>query len=958
MRSARFPKCLLALVIALVGLRAATLAAQEKKNTAVIPVPREQQKGWTERHEAINARAKQGNVDLIFFGDSITEGWASTGKRVWEKFYGRRNAVNAGISSDRTQNVLWRLDHGNVDGISPKLAVLLIGTNTMGETSEQVCEGIKAVADKLREKMPKTKVLVLAILPRGKGNEAPAETNKLLPKIGDDKNVFVLDINHNFVAADGTPKSELMQPDMLHLSAKGYETWAESIESEVVTLMGEKEDPTMPVPLQLPREAAGWMRRHEAISARVKQGNVDLVFIGDSITNGWENAGREVWNKFYGHRNAANLGISRDRTQQALWRLDHGNLEGIAPKLAVVMIGTNNSSRSEIERIPEGIRAIVERFRSNSANTKVLLLAIFPRGANNDDPWRKVNMQVNKEIAKFADEKAVFFLDINAQLVQPDGALSKEIMPDLLHPSAKGYQIWAEVIEPMVAKLMGEMENPSLPAPRLDVDWWLKRHELNNARAKESNADLIFIGDSITQGWELPGNKDVWDKFYGKRIALNLGISGDRTQHVLWRLEHGNIDGISPKLAVVMIGTNNSSRSKPEEIPDGVKAVVDCLRAKLPQTKILLLAIFPRGENNDNQWRQVNAQVNKAIAKFADEKTVFFRDINSFLLQPDGTLSKEIMPDLLHPGPKGYQIWAEAIESTVARLMGERESAVLPIPRPERPNWMSRYESMNARVKQGDCDLVFIGDSITEGWETAGKEVWQTYYGGRKAVNLGIGGDRTQHVLWRLDHGNIEGIAPKLAVMMIGTNNIGGNTAPSATRDTPEQIAEGVKAIVERLRTKLPDTKVLLLGIFPRGEQKDSALRQITVATNELLAKLADDKTVYYLDIGPKFLTEDGTLTKEVMPDLVHLTPKSYAVWAEAIEPMVAKLLGQQQSRRFGVAPPVVQLHPMPWQPGRPFMPAACSPSPFDAVSHRPHLLAFGAVLVWPPDSWGCRPGP
>ena len=133
---------------------------------------------------------------------------------------------------------------------------------------------------------------------------------------------------------------------------------------------------------------------------------------------------------------------------------------------------------------------------------------------------------------------------------------------------------------------------------------------------------------------------------------------------------------------------------------------------------------------------------------------------------------------------------------------------------------MNRYESINARVKQGDCDMIFIGDSITEGWETGGKEVWQKYYGQRKAVNLGIGGDRTQHVLWRLDHGNIDGISPKLAVMMIGTNNIGGNTAASSTRDTPEQVAEGVQAIVERLRTKLPQHESAAAGNLSARREK------------------------------------------------------------------------------------------------------------------------------------------
>lgn len=209
--------------------------------------------------------------------------------------------------------------------------------------------------------------------------------------------------------------------------------------------------------------------------------------------------------------------------------------------------------------------------------------------------------------------------------------------------------------------------------------------------------------------------------------------------------------------------------------------------------------------------------------------------------------------------------------------------AVVPVPR--EGNWMRRHESFNERVKQGRVDLIFIGDSITQGWEGPGKNVWAEFYGHRNVVNLGIGGDRTQHVLWRLDHGNIDGISPKLAVLMIGTNNSGSNT--------PEQIAEGVKAIVEKLRAKLPTTKIIVLAIFPRGETKDDPRRKVNEAANALIQKLADDQWVFYLDIGPKFLAPDGTLNREVMPDLLHLNVKSYRIWAEAIEPMVKKLMGE-----------------------------------------------------------------
>ncbi len=177
-------------------------------------------------------------------------------------------------------------------------------------------------------------------------------------------------------------------------------------------------------------------------------------------------------------------------------------------------------------------------------------------------------------------------------------------------------------------------------------------HEQMN-RVAQGNVGLLMIGDSITHGWEGSG-KAVWEKYYAKRHAVNLGIGGDRTQHVLWRLQNGNIKGISPKLAVLMIGTNNSGSNSPEEIAEGIEAIVSFLRKELPQTKVLILAIFARGPNNDDPRRQVNEKTNAIIAKLADGQMVHFLDINDKFLDDDGTLPKEIMrPTCFIPGKKG-----------------------------------------------------------------------------------------------------------------------------------------------------------------------------------------------------------------------------------------------------------------------------------------------------------------
>jgi len=213
----------------------------------------------------------------------------------------------------------------------------------------------------------------------------------------------------------------------------------------------------------------------------------------------------------------------------------------------------------------------------------------------------------------------------------------------------------------------------------------------------------------------------------------------------------------------------------------------------------------------------------------------------------------------------------------------KQHSAIKPTPRGG--GWMKRHESFNTRVAKGDVDLVFIGDSITQGWEGRGKGVWEKFYGKRNSVNLGIGGDRTQHVIWRLDNGNLKDITPKAAVIMIGTNNSGSNSS--------KEIADGVEAIVKQLRNKTPKTQILMLGVFPRGTNNADKRRQVNEGANAIFKKLADGKHVHYLDIGPKFLEKNGTLSREIMPDLLHLSEKGYTIWAESIEAQLAKLLGE-----------------------------------------------------------------
>ncbi len=223
-----------------------------------------------------------------------------------------------------------------------------------------------------------------------------------------------------------------------------------------------------------------------------------------------------------------------------------------------------------------------------------------------------------------------------------------------------------------------------------------------------------------------------------------------------------------------------------------------------------------------------------------------------------------------------------AIVAQAADTATKENTAIVPSPRDK--NWVKRHDGFVDIAKKGGVDLLFLGDSITDGWRGGGKAVWEKNYGSLKAANFGIGGDQTQHVLWRLENGELDGIKPKLAVLMIGTNNLGGNK--------DEQIADGVKAIVEELHKQTPDTKLLLLGIFPRGMKATDKARARIKNINSIIAKLDDGgKTIKYLDIGDKFLEANGTLPKSIMPDALHPNEKGYEIWAAAIEPSVHEMM-------------------------------------------------------------------
>lgn len=196
-------------------------------------------------------------------------------------------------------------------------------------------------------------------------------------------------------------------------------------------------------------------------------------------------------------------------------------------------------------------------------------------------------------------------------------------------------------------------------------------------------------------------------------------------------------------------------------------------------------------------------------------------------------------------------------------------------------DWMDKFNATKALVQAGNCDLLFIGDSITSHWRDYGLSVWNTYYGSRNALNLGIGGDKTQNILWRLDKYPMNRINPKVAVLLIGTNNI-------RSGDTPTDVAEGIDAIIVSMKAKMPNTLIVLMGLFPREPQPYRIYR---IRANEASGRFsvsANYGNVVYRDIGSNFLRVDGQFKTGMTQDYLHIQEPGYQIWAEQLEPTIS----------------------------------------------------------------------
>jgi lysophospholipase L1-like esterase len=449
----------------------------------------------------------------------------------------------------------------------------------------------------------------------------------------------------------------------------------------------------------------------------------------------------------------------------------------------------------------------------------------------------------------------------------------------------------------------------------MSEQWWSDRHKaIVETVHTRPDAQLLLIGDSNTNNYDKANPPDenfqpVWKEFYEPRRALNLGFSGDTTSHVLWRLRHGEVEGLHPKSAIVLIGTNNTGHGQTEEQTEaGIDAVVDEIERRLPEARILLLGILPSDISPGKTER--DRAINRYLAAcYGEHPRVTYLDIGP-IFYSQGTLNTALFYDPrlrrpgrpLHPDTNGQRMMAEALEPTLAKLMGDEprvalasmtdiNTAVIPVGPLERDSydWFARHHAELEWQKTLRPRVVLIGDSITHFWGgrpaahiTNGPSAWEHVFGNMPVLNMGFGWDRTQNVLWRLRQGEFQRLSPEWIVLLIGTNNLTGTL--NARANTPAEIVEGIDAICRELRQRSPDSHILLMGILPRGAKPDNRYRAPIVETNRLLAeRFAHAPGVVFLDLAKKYLDADGSLPASLIPGGTHPNDAGYQIWADAL---------------------------------------------------------------------------
>jgi len=431
------------------------------------------------------------------------------------------------------------------------------------------------------------------------------------------------------------------------------------------------------------------------------------------------------------------------------------------------------------------------------------------------------------------------------------------------------------------------------------ADDWVNIHKamVADATARAKDIQIVFAGDSISARWTSGAGRAIWDQRYAPLGAINFSISADDTGALLWRLENGELAPLHPKMVILLIGANNLWVT-PEAAAYGVWANVAYIRKALPDTRVLVQGIFRR--ENPPVVTLKAPLVNAILAKLDDGKMVKFLDFSSKFLKSDGTLDRTVFTDGCHPEkPEGFQIWADSIQPVIDEWLKEPPISNVPppafpiaepadktgaVPR-MRNDFLFFHKRFVDRASKGNCDLMFIGGTTVTLWDRL-EALTKKEYGAMHWLDFSITGARTENVLWQLTNGELDGIHPKVVVVQEQESLYGKTSA--------QDVAAGMGAIADTIHQKLPDTKVLLLGAFPKGAKPQDPMRVKLSTYNSLLEKLADGKSTYFLDVGKGYLAPDGTLGPIPIPAPQPFDPKSFDLWADTQRATILELMGNR----------------------------------------------------------------
>ena len=459
---------------------------------SVTPMPQSEDPGgwWQKRLAEKRKLVEAGGSRVVFLGDSITHyfenGGSGMGKTVWDKYWAGEpyRALNLGFGGDKTENLLWRITEGReLDGYEAKAIVLMIGVNNVGQRNDPAADvicGVKRILEVIRAKQPKAKTVLCAIFPCGEKGDNPqrircATINRELQKYADGRSVIWCNFTDQFL-----PPPE-----------EGYYRWAAALLPLVNAILRDDGMPIASVyPSRLcgkaltpnePREAlrpvtricqpswrgADWWGDRLAQNRsfiRDHRERIDFVFAGSSSVHFWESNGAKEYAALTNRYVILNCGYGGDQTQNLLWRLENGELDGYRAKGVVLSIGSNNNGvrGAKVEDTVAGIRACMDAIARKQPQAKIVLLAYTPRavGSSDGDPDKDGganarNLRTNVLMRELADGKNVFYVDVYDRFLE-NGKLPKSLSADRIHPTAKGYRIIREALEPVLERIMKE----------------------------------------------------------------------------------------------------------------------------------------------------------------------------------------------------------------------------------------------------------------------------------------------------------------------------------------------------------------------------------------------------------------------------------------------------------------------------------------------------------------------